>query len=140
MIRRLPVATRTDTLFPYTALFRAVNGADWGVLGPVSWFTSVIPHLIVPGLHRAIAGSDGRVIVVLNLEEQKGETSGYQPEDLLGALLHHAPDLAVHTVLADPRAVPDAELLEQGVLGLGAQLVLEDVSIDRKSTRLNSRH
>jgi uncharacterized cofD-like protein len=113
----------------------AVDAADWVVLGPGSWFTSVIPHLIVPGLHRAIVQGPGRVIVVLNLEEQKGETSGYQPEDLLGALLRHAPELSVHTVLADPRAVPDPELLEQVVIGMGAALVIEDVSMDDGSAR-----
>ncbi|HEY9562288.1 MAG TPA: uridine diphosphate-N-acetylglucosamine-binding protein YvcK, partial [Nocardioides sp.] len=41
---------------PCPEAIEAVNGADWIVLGPGSWFTSVIPHLIVPGLHRAIAG------------------------------------------------------------------------------------
>src|SRR3546814_8040809 len=28
MIRRPPRSTRTDTLFPYTTLFRSVNGSD----------------------------------------------------------------------------------------------------------------
>src|SRR3546814_17249342 len=29
MIRRPPRSTRTDTLFPYTTLFRSVPGIDW---------------------------------------------------------------------------------------------------------------
>src|SRR3546814_6797742 len=32
MIRRPPRSTRTDTLFPYTRLFRALEGADQDVL------------------------------------------------------------------------------------------------------------
>ncbi len=35
----------------------AVHAADWLVLGPGSWFTSVIPHLLVPALREAIVGS-----------------------------------------------------------------------------------
>src|SRR3546814_4115136 len=37
MIRRPPRSTRTDTLFPYTTLFRsdADFAAQWGDLGPV---------------------------------------------------------------------------------------------------------
>src|SRR3546814_2832178 len=31
MIRRPPRSTRTDTLFPYTTLFRSLFEADWGV-------------------------------------------------------------------------------------------------------------
>src|SRR3546814_6277447 len=29
MVRRPPRSTRTDTLFPYTTLFRSTRGADW---------------------------------------------------------------------------------------------------------------
>ncbi|WP_067433198.1 gluconeogenesis factor YvcK family protein [Nocardioides jensenii] len=107
----------------------AVNHADWIVLGPGSWYTSVIPHLMVPDLRRALVESDGKVIVVLNLEEQAGETVGYLPEDLLGALLAHAPDLRLHTVLVDPSTVADVDLLEQVVASAGAELVVADVSM-----------
>ena len=71
------------------------------MLGPGSWFTSVIPHLMVPELREALERTDARLVVVLNLEPQEGETHGFGPEDHLGALLEHAPDLRVDTVLAD---------------------------------------
>lgn len=106
----------------------AIRAADWVVLGPGSWYSSVIPHLRVPALRRTLVESDAKVIVVLNLEEQKGETSGYAPEDHLGALLEHARDLHVHTVLADRSCVPDPELLESVVASAGGQLVLADVA------------
>src|SRR3546814_14273039 len=35
MIRRPPRSTRTDTLFPYTTLFRSVRGVANGLLGDV---------------------------------------------------------------------------------------------------------
>ncbi|MDT0203647.1 uridine diphosphate-N-acetylglucosamine-binding protein YvcK [Nocardioides sp. AE5] len=113
----------------------AVREADWVVLGPGSWFSSVLPHLVLPELREAVCGGGRRVIVVLNLAEQKGETLGYLPEDLLAVLLNHAPELPVHTVLADHRAVPDPELLEQVVRGMGAQLVLADIAEDDGSPR-----
>ena len=53
------------------------------VLGPGSWFTSVIPHLMVPELRRALVQTDGRVVLVLNLDEQEGETPGFGPADHL---------------------------------------------------------
>ena len=78
--------------------------------GPGSWFTSVIPHLMVPALRRGARGhARGRLVVVLNLEAQAGETPGFGPEDHLAALFEHAPDLKVHTVLADAGSVADAE-------------------------------
>src|SRR3546814_21047009 len=37
MIRRPPRSTRTDTLFPYTTLFRALNSAGGNAAGNEAW-------------------------------------------------------------------------------------------------------
>ena len=109
---------------------RAIGEADWVVLGPGSWYSSVIPHLLVPGLRAALAATPGKVVVTLNLETQPGETDGYTPEDHLAVLHGTAPDLRVHTVLADPASVPDAAGLEAMTRDLGARLVLADVALE----------
>ncbi|KQP64791.1 gluconeogenesis factor YvcK family protein [Nocardioides sp. Leaf285] len=117
----------------------AVRAADWVVLGPGSWFTSVIPHLMVPDLRRALVETEARVVVVLNLAEQPGETGGFGPVDHLAVLAEHAPDLRIHTVLADARQVGDEPgeraLLEQQVAAHGARLVVGDVAHDDGSPR-----
>jgi len=108
----------------------AILAAEWVFLGPGSWFTSVIPHLMVPGLRRALADTPGRLVVVLNLEAQTGETSGYGPEDHLAALFEHAPELTVHTVLADTSSVGgDRDLLAKAVAERGARLVVDDLAV-----------
>jgi uncharacterized cofD-like protein len=108
----------------------AVRDADWVVLGPGSWFTSVIPHLMVPGLRRALAETEGRLVVVLNLEAQAGETTGFGPADHLEALFEHAPDLTVHAVLVDSSALAgDRDNLEKAVADRGARLVVADVAV-----------
>jgi uncharacterized cofD-like protein len=107
----------------------AVHDADWVVFGPGSWFTSVIPHLMVPDLRRAIGETSARIVIVLNLEEQAGETGGFAPEDHLAALLEHAPELKVHTVLVDRGSVSDVDQLEQAVASYGAHLVVGDVAL-----------
>jgi len=112
------------------AALAAIEEADWAVLGPGSWFTSVIPHLLVPQLRDALVATDARLIVVLNLAEQQGETGGFGPADHLAVLAEHAPDLAVHTVLADRESVgDDVEELRSMVGALGAQLVIDDVAM-----------
>jgi uncharacterized cofD-like protein len=113
----------------------AVLSADWVVLGPGSWYTSVIPHLMVPSLRKALVETDARVLVVLNLEGQAGETHGYGPEDHLAALHEHAPDLYIHTVLADPTTVEDALTLEQATASWGSTLEVADVSLGDGSPR-----
>lgn len=109
---------------------RAIEEADWVVLGPGSWYSSVIPHLLVPDLRAALAATSGNIVVTLNLEAQPGETEGYTPEDHLAVLHRTAPDLRIHTVLADPRSVPDVDALRTMTARLGARLVLADVALD----------
>ncbi|HWI42081.1 MAG TPA: uridine diphosphate-N-acetylglucosamine-binding protein YvcK [Nocardioides sp.] len=108
----------------------AIAEADWVVLGPGSWFTSVLPHLLVPRLCEALVSTQARAVVVLNLAEQAGETGGFGPADHLAVLAEHAPDLAIHTVLADREFVgEDLDELEETVTALGARLVVDDVAM-----------
>jgi uncharacterized cofD-like protein len=106
----------------------AVLAADWVVLGPGSWFTSVLPHVLVPGLREALVSTPARVLVNLNLAPQPGETAGFAPEQHLEVLAAHAPDLALDVVLADIGAVPDPDLLRSVAGSFGAQVVLADVA------------
>jgi uncharacterized cofD-like protein len=108
---------------------RAIAEADWVVLGPGSWYSSVIPHLLVPELRAALASTPGHVVVTLNLEAQPGETDGWTPEDHLAVLHRTAPDLRVHTVIADPASVHDVSALRSMTDELGAQLELADVAL-----------
>lgn len=114
----------------------AIAEADWVVMGPGSWFSSVIPHLLVPDLRSALTASPARVVVVLNLEEQEGETGGFSAADHLAVLAEHAPDLAIHTVLADAeRTAGERAELAELVAAMGAHLVVADVAADDGSPR-----
>lgn len=102
----------------------AVRDADWVVLGPGSWFTSVLTHLLVPALHEALQSTPARRLVALNLAPQAGETEGFSPQAHLDALLAHAPRLPVDVVLADRAMVLDERGLLAAVEAIGARLVL----------------
>ena len=108
---------------------QAVLDADWVVLGPGSWFTSVLPHLMVPDLRAALVETRGRRVVCLNLSEQAGETAGLTPQDHLQVLLAHCPELSVDVVICDEDAVVDAPGLRHAVEAAGARLVLAPVAL-----------
>lgn len=106
----------------------AIGSADLVVLGPGSWYTSVLPHLLVPELRDAITATSARVVVTMNLIAQPGETEGFAPEDHLRVLRDHAPQLRVDTVLADTTSVPRPDLLRRLAASLGAELCLVDIA------------
>ncbi len=105
----------------------AVMEADWVVLGPGSWYTSVIPHLLVPDLSTALHTTPARRALTLNLSAQAGETAGYGAHDHVEALAQHAPHLHIDVVVADPVAVDDVTLLERAAAALGAKVLLRQV-------------
>ena len=116
----------------------AVEAADWVILGPGSWFTSVIAHLLVPELRRAIVETPGRRLLTLNLAAQSGETTGFSQVTHLEVLAAQAPELRLDVVLADrsierdPAGLDD---LESAATGMGASLVLADLAARDGSPR-----
>jgi len=110
------------------AAVAAVGAADWLVFGPGSWYTSVIPHLLVPDLAKAILGASARRLVILNLAVEK-ETSGLSLSDHLGALTRYLPGLRADVVLADGDAVGEAGPVRRAAEALGARLVLAPVAV-----------
>jgi uncharacterized cofD-like protein len=110
----------------------AVLDADWLVFGPGSWFTSVIPHLLVPGMLKALAMTPARSVVTLNMSAQDGETEGFSPETHLEVLAAHAPDLVVDVVLAARRALESGRpSLQSAAETLGARLVVAHLGNDQ---------
>ncbi|SCF01367.1 conserved hypothetical protein, cofD-related [Micromonospora coriariae] len=106
----------------------AIGAADWLIFGPGSWYTSVLPHLLVPQLADAIVSSPARRLVTLNLAAEK-ETLGLSVADHLAALHWYLPELKVDLVLADAKAVGDPEPVERAAESLGARLVLAPVAV-----------
>ena len=118
----------------------AVGAAHWVVLGPGSWFTSVLPHLLVPELAEALVSTRARRLVALNLAPQPGETEGFSPQTHLEVLADHAPGLTVDVVLADRNAVSaSAADLEKAAGLLGGKLVLADLAVGDGSPRHDPR-
>ena len=110
----------------------AVTRADWVMLGPGSWFTSVMPHLLVPDLADALVATQARRLLNLNLEVHKGETRDFRAEDHLASFAANAPDLRLDYVLADPSVVPDVPTLRAAAADLGAELVVAPVEARRQ--------
>src|SRR3546814_10140977 len=114
MIRRPPRSTRTDTLFPYTTLFRSILGT--GDPAPFVLGIAASRHALVQT--RSVEGTQTAINVcqfVLDTETR-------------GAIGHHA-------FCRGGTRVPSIEAR----ISAGA-MTGRSVSTDRKSTRLNSSH
>lgn len=106
---------------------RAIAAADYLVLGPGSWYSSVIPHVLVPELAQAIQSARGRRILTLNLVPTDDETPAYTASRHIEVLAEHAPELRLDAVVADPSFAAEDSHLATYVASLGARLVVAPV-------------
>lgn len=111
----------------------ALAEAEWAVLGPGSWYTSVIPHLLVPALAEALLASPARRILTMNLATES-ETRALSPAQHLEALAEHAHGLRLDVVLADASMAGDPNLATYAA-SFGAELVLADLAVRDGSPR-----
>lgn len=98
----------------------ALHDAEWITLGPGSWITSVLPHLLLPQLRDAIIDSPAKKIVIVNLDSDTeakalGEYAGYSPKEHIELLQKYAPGLDIDAVIFD-QAIPGGEELTSYLL------------------------
>ena len=109
----------------------AIEAADLVVLGPGSWFSSVIPHVLVPDQRAALARTSAPKVLVLNLAPELGETTGFSAERHVHVLSQHAPDLGIDYIVVDSASVPEGnnrEHVARAAARLGAEVVYVDVA------------
>ncbi|WP_344878943.1 gluconeogenesis factor YvcK family protein [Zhihengliuella alba] len=105
----------------------AIELADWVILGPGSWYTSVLPHLLLPEARQALETTPARRLLTMNLTTQTRETTGLSAPDHLRVLRRHAPDLRFDAVVADPSAVGDRDAFREAAGELGAVVFFDKV-------------
>lgn len=118
---------------------RAIAEADYLVLGPGSWYSSVLPHLLVPELRDAILTARARRVLTLNLVPTEDETPAYTASRHLEVLAQHAHDLRLDAVVADPSFAAEDSHLATYVASLGAKLVVAPMRMRDGSPRHDPR-
>lgn len=105
----------------------AVELADWVILGPGSWYTSVLPHLLLPELREALCSTTAKRCLTMNLSNETKETAGMSAVDHLEVIRRYAPDFSVDVVIADPAVIGDREQFVAAVAEMGGRAVLGKV-------------
>ncbi len=128
-VRRVRILPQAPAANP--AALEALSRADFITLGPGSWFTSVIPHVLVPDIVDAINASSAPRVVVLNLSAEPGETHGFSAERHVQVLAQHAAGLHIDWIVVDsaaPLADTEKKYLQRAADSLGATVIFAEVS------------
>ena len=131
------------------AVIKAIEEADYIIIGPGSLYTSIIPNLLVPEIAEAIASRLVPRIYVCNIMTQPGETVGYTVSDHIRAIDQACGKKLFNAVLVH-RKVPSAQSLinyaqenshpvfldREAVAKLGRRIVLTNVMDEDQYTNL----
>ena len=99
---------------------QAVLDADFVVLGPGSWFTSVLTHLLVPDLRAALVKTSARKSWCSTSRRRSGRPTASRPRPTSRCSRRTPPELVLDVVLADVDAVLDSRgLMYSGGVGGG---------------------
>ncbi|GAA1710986.1 uridine diphosphate-N-acetylglucosamine-binding protein YvcK [Fodinicola feengrottensis] len=124
-IRRLWIDPEDVPACP--AAVQAIEAADAVVIGPGSWFTSVLAPLLVPGIGAAVARTRAKVVLVLNLAAGPGETEGMTAAAHVDVLAEHLPGLRCDAIVTDPSVAPaNSEVttkLDSAAAAMGARVI-----------------
>ena len=110
-------------------VLEAIGRADWIILGPGSWYTSVLPHLMIPEIAEAIAASSARKGIITNLSVGAQEAEGMTSLDMLDVLLARAGDCRFDALVADPTTLEDVLELAEAAQQRGLRTLLRQVSV-----------
>lgn len=122
---------------------QAILDADLVTLGPGSWFSSVIPHILVPDIVDALAQTKAAKVVILNLTAEPGETAGFSAERHIHVLRQHARNLKIDQVLIDSGTITlasERNHMERAAKTLGAEVSFHDVRAEDGRGRFTSVH
>lgn len=106
----------------------AVRGADALVIGPGSWYSSVLTHFLLPDMRGGFVASSAHKVCVLNLAPQAGETERFHLHTHLDVLHEQVPELQLDVVLADIGVVSDRGALKRSARRLGATVELASLA------------
>ena len=113
----------------------AIAAADFITFGPGSWFSSVLPHVLVEQQLRALCDSKAKKLFVLNLDAAANRTgdelAGSSPAEHLRVMRRFAPDLGCdfalidESIAAQEQALPE---LEELVKIMGGRVHVADLA------------
>ena len=95
---------------PNEDVLRAIEQADYIIMGPGSLYTSIIPNLVISKVSEKIRESNAKKIYVCNVMTQHGETDNYSVSDHVVAINKHVEENIFDLVIANSREFDDSIL------------------------------
>lgn len=91
---------------------QAIKSADIIIVGPGSFYSSLIPNFLVDGISKALISAKGKKVFVCNLMNQYGQTDNYTVSDFVAGIEKFIKPNTFNYVIYNT-AIPSAKLLSK---------------------------
>jgi len=95
-------------------VLKAIENADYIVMGPGSLYTSIIPNLVISQVSEKIRESAAKKIYISNVMTQHGETDNFKVSDHIEAINKHVGENIFDIVIANSRVFDEDVLASLG--------------------------
>lgn len=102
-IRRIGV--KPASVQPTPGVLEAIRKADLLVFSPGSLYTSLLPHLVIPGMDQALRSTQAVRVMIGNLVSEDGEAADLDLGDHLRVVSEHAGGDVVDVILVNDATV-----------------------------------
>ena len=103
---------------------QAILKADYIILGPGDYYTSIIPHMIVNGFKEAVQKSKAKIILPVNLTNKRGHTIHWKASDYVYPLELYL-EKPIDFILVNTKT-PSKKQIERYKLKEGDGALIED--------------
>jgi uncharacterized cofD-like protein len=112
---------------------KAILEADYIILGPGNFYSSIVPNLIVSGFKEAIIASKAHLIFPINLTNKQGQTMYWKTSDYLRVIEEYL-GKPVNIILVN-NEMPSKEQLQHYKLEEGNGVLVKDDLKDSRAIR-----
>lgn len=119
-------------------VLKAIEEADVIIMGPGSWYTSVVNHLLLSDLENSLIKSKARKILITNLVSQTDETKSFTPAMHIEVLHEMSPNLKFDLVIVDKKNT--SQEFEKAALMISAQVLTADLADENNEAVHNPTH
>ena len=112
---------------PIPETIEAIKEADMIIIGPGSVYTSLVPNLLLVGMHEVLEDAGAKKVFVCNVMTQRGESDDFTASDHVRTVLEQAGfDSRLFDYIVVNNAVPGNEVIEK-YYAEGQELVMPDI-------------
>lgn len=114
-------------------VLESIKNADLIIFSPGSLFTSILPHLIIPEVRKAISISKAKKLYITNLFTQPGETDNFSVSDHLKVLNKY---VKLDAVIANDGVMPKSMVSKYETLEQKDPVLIDEDKINKLNIKL----